>query len=803
MSAYADKISRAKESGYSDAEIADFLSKKDPDFASKYEKARSTGYSDEQIFNFISKEKEPQTKKEGLLKRIGKGSQSLTGSEAKEGIGNFVQIPLGLLSKLTAPLDLAAGANQQELGELYSEMIGEPGYEEYLQGKTPQQLAQEAFESPNRGFGGYLPTQGEAERLLAEKTGVDVRAQTPLQKMLRLGSQTKGLGGGNVASATAPISSQALQQLGFSEQIADELAMSSHILGPQLFGGKPSGYVRADLEGPSPKPQALGVQEPVTIKHATGRVESPQAPPPPPPPPPPEPPLKKIDLSLGKFLNNEGRFKSPYAEGEAINNRLNWLERSRGEGPTQGQTSAALDRSIGQVVYPDRTVLPPHELGVEGQNVLRAGEDASWRQVNRNYDDSRSLSRSMIAPRPVLSQALPTLINSLRSPEQAALLSPTEQSIVDIAGDLIPQLYDPETGQLREVSQQELIDVVQSINRLQRKAVDIRDEKNKFVLLKRLLEESIDEVYSEYGEEGELAREAWDVARQSRRTHAELYQNPEVYQWIRPDQRRYDSLAKQYASPSLIKALETTTSTIPGGANFLDQLKRNFTEDKLRSYIQKPSNVTDKGTDIIKDLAEVSSILTPEQMREITDLLIQANQTPTRQPLKVRTPEEMTKYMSTLSGLRDVESRLRYTPGGQDFIERLRESRMADILTEGTFNNKVDHKKMASVFNNRAKFAYIEHLIGEDQSIVIRDLLNEMVRLEEEPNQTPDIKRQKHIIEDVLDASLSVRTIEKLLSGHFVSAILGVGRKVFAKQVKGRQEELKVKLRVKPEPEEH
>lgn len=51
---YQEKYSKARESGYSDEEIMEFISQKDPSFSEKIEKAQQAGYSPQEVLNYFN-----------------------------------------------------------------------------------------------------------------------------------------------------------------------------------------------------------------------------------------------------------------------------------------------------------------------------------------------------------------------------------------------------------------------------------------------------------------------------------------------------------------------------------------------------------------------------------------------------------------------------------------------------------------------------------------------------------------------------------------------------------------------------
>ena len=58
---YQEKYQKAKQSGYSDEEIMEYLSQKDPSFTEKIQQAQNVGYTPEEVLNYFNsapKEKE-------------------------------------------------------------------------------------------------------------------------------------------------------------------------------------------------------------------------------------------------------------------------------------------------------------------------------------------------------------------------------------------------------------------------------------------------------------------------------------------------------------------------------------------------------------------------------------------------------------------------------------------------------------------------------------------------------------------------------------------------------------------------
>src|ERR1700722_5967711 len=100
---YQEKYRKAREAGYSDQEIVEFLGKKDPAFEGKVKKAQEAGYTPEEVLGYFNKAPEP--KKFGLEDYVSDfGKQSAQGIGIG-GLGTYGDILdlFGLQSEETVP----------------------------------------------------------------------------------------------------------------------------------------------------------------------------------------------------------------------------------------------------------------------------------------------------------------------------------------------------------------------------------------------------------------------------------------------------------------------------------------------------------------------------------------------------------------------------------------------------------------------------------------------------------------------------------------------------------------------------
>jgi hypothetical protein len=135
----------------------------------------------------------------------------------------LAQLPLGALQRYTYPADviklLTSGASQEVLAQLQEE-------EPELKNGIAEQARQKA-ES-------YLPTQGLAEQLIEEKTGLPLTPKNKLQKLIRLGSTAAAFRpkAPLTAGVTAPAVAGGLHAAGVPESVAEPVGLLASGVAP-------------------------------------------------------------------------------------------------------------------------------------------------------------------------------------------------------------------------------------------------------------------------------------------------------------------------------------------------------------------------------------------------------------------------------------------------------------------------------------------------------------------------------------------------------------------------------------------
>jgi hypothetical protein len=144
------------------------------------------------------------------------------------------------------------------------------------------------------------------------------------------------------------------------------------------------------------------------------------------------------------------------------------------------------------------------------------------------------------------------------------------------------------------------------------------------------LEEAAQTAASQSGNEG--AYQAHTAAKAAYKEWATLYNND----YIRPFRDRsnldYSKLFKSALDIDEFRAIDQVLSRSNAGQHVSDQVKRSMVEKNLKKYIDQPK--IHISPDFKTSMRELSPVLTPDQSKEITNILRERSKSPV--PLKAR-----------------------------------------------------------------------------------------------------------------------------------------------------------------------
>jgi len=208
---YQEKYQKAREAGYSDEEIMEYLSKKDPSFEQKMEKAQEIGYTPQEVLSYFNtpkqEEKPEETGFKDYVSDFGKQAVQGLGVGAIGTYGDILDL-LGVQAKEILPGEKAKYSREFDILEKM-EQGNKPSFGELMELSGDDDIVPRYSR---------LPSSQEAEQLGSD-LGLISEPKTAAgrygRRIGKLGGAGAALGGGGiVAPIVAGIAGQTLEELG-------------------------------------------------------------------------------------------------------------------------------------------------------------------------------------------------------------------------------------------------------------------------------------------------------------------------------------------------------------------------------------------------------------------------------------------------------------------------------------------------------------------------------------------------------------------------------------------------------------
>lgn len=187
-----EQFQKAKQAGYSDEEIIEYLKKKDPSFSEKTQKAQEAGYTPQEIVQHFNKPKEEKFGVSEYAKDIGKQYAQGTGIGALGTYGDILDL-LGLQAKETLPgekekynrefdiLEKMQKGERPSTGELYELSEGDevaPRYSRLPSSKDVEEFGTKTglVTEPKTAAGRYAKRIGKLQGSTLATAGTAIKA---------------------------------------------------------------------------------------------------------------------------------------------------------------------------------------------------------------------------------------------------------------------------------------------------------------------------------------------------------------------------------------------------------------------------------------------------------------------------------------------------------------------------------------------------------------------------------------------------------------------------------------------------
>lgn len=300
------------------------------------------------------------------------------------------------------------------------------------------------------------------------------------------------------------------------------------------------------------------------------------------PTPPPKPPI---------FLPENLRISPPPEPTPANIKPLPEL-------PAEPMTKQELElqSDVGSVVSPSKfsnTTTAGNQLS----KYFAKESDIEYKKVNDEYKKSSAANKGIESIRPQLARDLERVYDQLtEAPVPSAIEKDTLQTIRYIQRELGSE----ELG-YKEITNQALIDQIQSINRKNQSELILGNAKNIYRVIINALERELERSAKDFPE----ALAALKKARAARRKWGELYDNDTVYALKDPSNRSPSKTYNALLTPDNIKIVENAIGKTPQGMQFVNRLKRDYVEKIMAPFSKGKGTDTIEYQNAIKELVPV------------------------------------------------------------------------------------------------------------------------------------------------------------------------------------------------------
>lgn len=244
------------------------------------------------------------------------------------------------------------------------------------------------------------------------------------------------------------------------------------------------------------------------------------------------------------------------------------------EKPTT-KAEVILNNEVGSVVSPTKFTNSTTG-GKQIMQLFKKISDEKYRDVNKYYQQSKASNKNIIEIRPQLSIDLDNVANNLT---EAPVPAQIEKDILQIIRSLKQAIGDEQSG-YRPISNQALIDQIQSINRKNQSELILGNAKNIYRVLINAIEKELERSASNNPE----AIAALQTARDARRQWGEIYDNDVVFRLKDPSNKQYSDTYNYLLNSDRLPILRQAFAGSKNGQNFLNRLERDYVQRLMQPF---------------------------------------------------------------------------------------------------------------------------------------------------------------------------------------------------------------------------
>jgi hypothetical protein len=731
-------IEKAKESGYSDEQITEFLSKQDPSFS--VSKAKEAGYSNEQINQFLSsKEKKPKEptpygpKDTASLESL---FQPNAEDQKKKSLGEkvksyFTEDKFGQALALQRKSGGFAGAPAlypEEARDVATEVATIAAIEAAY---APIIGAAAASQSPRiLGSLARLSQAGTTgASVTAAKKLVDTGELPSAEELVEDGATWMAIdaamqaahitaaGGKKVYDFGKAVNDIAKKENIPTTEVLKKLWNASKNYIGQKFGRtiqSPSDILPADVEVLADEVKQLERKtfDPSTIEAVEPELNPPFS-------PQYYPEEQKITAPK-EFL------KSDYEISQEIQEALSPLRQEVSKGKER-----VLPNTIDLMFYPvreDLKMVSPHRrndpnlIGRETARSVKRVSNQAYQENKQLWNIAEDMASQEIMPRPELVENLRAIAEE--APSHAA---GGEAKLQNFAQSLIHKLERRRGRRVhyKEMSNEQLIKEIKQarVGYDYGKIGGVQGHRvNEFIntVEQELMRTSSDE-----------SRNALLRAREAHKNWAIRFKDPAVMPFRSEKLDKPQALYNRMTNPDTYNILRDILSQDPRGQHLLQLTARNMLEKTLEPYLMKPKSFNPMKFE--RDMANLKGIIPDEITESVGQKLYSLHDNAINQPSQKYMKEssfsniserEISSKLRTLEGLRQLKKELSQVPGGTEKYREIAGTMGIDLLFGGQMDVPANSDRIRRMINDRNGRPYIKETLGEDNLKALDELVD-------------------------------------------------------------------------------
>lgn len=234
-----------------------------------------------------------------------------------------------------------------------------------------------------------------------------------------------------------------------------------------------------------------------------------------------------------------------------------------------------LNNEVGSIVSPTKFTNSTTG-GKQIMQLFKKITDEKYSLVNRYYQQSKAANKGIEDIRPQLSRDLNRVANNLT---EAPVPAQIEKDILQIIRSLKQAIGDEVSG-YRPISNQALIDQIQSINRKNQSELILGNAKNIY----RVLINAIERELERSATNNPQAIAALQKARDARRQWGEIYDNDTVFRLKDPSNKQYSDTYNYLLNSDRLPILRRAFADSKNGQNFINRLERDYVQRLMQPF---------------------------------------------------------------------------------------------------------------------------------------------------------------------------------------------------------------------------